>query len=102
MDSPSPVPTPVGFVVKNGWKSLSLMSCGNADAIVAHPHLDGLRRDRAWSLSRAGLNVPSFTDRWRSLRRVKSVAEQVEKHARDVLRHEFDWRQCPERTADPE
>ena len=24
---------------------------GNADAVVAHAHLDGRRRDRAWSLS---------------------------------------------------
>jgi len=34
IDRPSPVPSPVGFVVTKGWNNLS------AGAVVAHPHFD--------------------------------------------------------------
>jgi hypothetical protein len=41
IDNPSPVPSPVGFVVKNGWNNLSRMS-SDAGAVVADADFDRL------------------------------------------------------------
>ena len=64
---------------------------GNADAVVAHPHLDGLAEIARGHCER-GFERPVVCCPPALVRGVKSVAEQVEKHARHVLRHEFDRR----------
>ena len=64
---------------------------GNADAVVAHPHLDGLAEIACGHCEHRS-EVPVVCRPLALVRGVESVAEQVEKHSRDVLRHEFDRR----------
>ena len=44
MDRPSPVPSPAGFVVKNGFKHLLLHLKRNASAVVADPDFDAVAK----------------------------------------------------------
>src|ERR1700722_2757644 len=64
IESPSPVPSPLGFVVKKGWNSLFLISSG-----MPLP-LSRTRTSTASPISRevtvkVGLNAPSFASRRR-------------------------------------
>ena len=85
------MPSPVGLVVKNGWNSLSLTSAGMPIAVVAHPDLDRLaeiargHRQDGFERSVARLALALVGG-------VEAVAEQVEEHARHVLRRQLDRR----------
>ena len=85
IDRPSPVPSPAGFVVKNGLNIFALTSSEDAGAVVPDPDLDRItevagrrgERRRAAHLGARGL-APG--------RGVEAVRDEVQEHARDLLR----------------
>ena len=87
------MPSPVGFVVKKGWNSLSLISGGmpvplsrtviaTASPLCARRHGQG-RAERAVAAVAGTLGG-----------RIEAIAEQVEEDARHLLRRHLDRREA--------
>jgi len=93
------VPSPVGLVVKNGWNNFSLTS-GNADAVVAYPDLDlDAEIARRHSETRLELGVVRVVAA--IVCGVEAVAEQVQKHPSNILRHQLERERCCDRDPAP-
>src|SRR3984885_13783270 len=64
---------------------------GNAASVVAHPHLDAFAKiARSHGQRRFELPVVCFSPAL--VRGIESIAEEIEEHARDILRHKRDRR----------
>src|SRR5262245_17933875 len=64
IDSPSPVPSPAGFVVKNGWKTFSLIS-GGMPIPLSRMRISILSpRFRVTALSFGSKPLPATAARW--------------------------------------
>jgi hypothetical protein len=88
IDNSSPVPSPVGLVVKNGWNNLSRIS-GDPDAVVADADFD--RPAEILRRRFQGRLEPGVASLFLALGGgVEAAAEQIETDAGHVLRHQFD------------
>ena len=87
-DRPRPVPSPAGLVVKNGLNIFAFTSSGmpvplsRIDDFHGVAEVAGRRRDRRF--------VGAGLRRLALLRRVESVADEIEQHARQLLRMALD------------
>src|SRR6516165_9489946 len=91
IERPRHVPSPVGVVVKNGWNSFS--RCSGAMPVPLSRTLTStaLRRARVATLSTGAEAVAGLAAAL--IGGIEAVANQVQEHARHVLRHDVDRRE---------
>jgi hypothetical protein len=91
IERPNPVPSPVGLVVKNGWKQALARLGRDAGAVVAQPDLDlGTEVARGHFEARLECRIARLIAAL--IRSVKPVADQVQENAQHVLRHHLERR----------
>src|SRR5215813_3131662 len=94
IESPRPVPSPVGLVVKNGWNSLSLIAAGMPVPLSRTRISTASPRSRVATFKTGRKPSPPAAKRAKAAGGdVKPVAEKVQEHPRHVLRHQLDRRE---------
>src|SRR5262245_53804656 len=88
MERPMPVPSPAGFVVKNGLNIFSFTSGWNTGAVVANPDFHTIaktfgRGSKGWHV------VSAVRFRLAFGRCIEAVRDQIQKRPRDVLREDI-------------
>ena len=88
IDRPSPVPSPIGFDVKNGWKSLSLIS-GPMPVPLSHTRTSTASPRSRVATPQCRLKVGPGAVAMPAGGRVEAAAEQIEKHPGHLLRRQL-------------
>src|ERR1700730_10756265 len=89
MDRPSPVPSPAGFVVKNGLNSFSLTS-GGMPVPLSRILISTLSPRFLVAAKSIGLIVAAIRLGFALRGCVEAVGDQVEQRPRDLLREQID------------